>query len=57
MVEKKQKVKQPGIFRRIRKPTAPPTIQIGHSKPLEKRIPSGRKSKHKKKIEVIDGNI
>ncbi|HSK71213.1 MAG TPA: hypothetical protein VK892_05930 [Pyrinomonadaceae bacterium] len=45
---KKKKTKQE-IFDSIRKPTAPPTRQIGENQPAEKIHPSRRKTKHKKK--------
>jgi len=50
---KKRKSKSP-IFDHIRKPTAPPTRQIGQSAPEEKLRPSGRGAKHKKKEEPHD---
>jgi hypothetical protein len=56
MAAKRPRRKKSGIFESIRKPTAPPTRKIGDSKPAEKRLPSGRKSKHKKQIEENDGD-
>jgi hypothetical protein len=49
MVRKKKK---PGntLFEGIRKPTAPPTRQIGDKKPEEKIHPAGRATKHKGRI-------
>jgi hypothetical protein len=49
MVRKKKK---PGntLFEGIRKPTAPPTRQIGDKKLEEKIHPAGRATKHKGRI-------
>jgi hypothetical protein len=49
---RKKKVEPRPVFDSIRKPTAPPTQQIGKSKPEEKLRPSGRKAKHKKEPEA-----
>ena len=46
--QKKKKSERP-VFDAIRKPTAPPSRQIGKTKPDEKIYPSNRKTKHKKK--------
>jgi hypothetical protein len=48
MLMAKKKKKPNEIFDSIRKPIAPPTRQIGTTKPEEKLRPSGRKQKHKK---------
>lgn len=53
----RKKKKKSGIFDAIKKPVAPPARQIGQKQPLEKRLPSGRKSKHKKALEDPDGNF
>ncbi|MEK7724589.1 MAG: hypothetical protein AAB336_09600 [Acidobacteriota bacterium] len=45
---KKKKKSENLIFDSIRKPTAPPSQQIGKNKPDEKIKPSLRKIKHKK---------
>lgn len=49
--KKRDKEKRP-VFDSIRKPTAPPGHKFGDDKPEEKAHPSGRKVKHKKKIEA-----
>ncbi len=49
MENKKKKKSKQNIFDSIRKPTAPPTKQIGENQPGEKVYPSRRKTKHKKK--------
>ncbi len=45
----KKKKEDKTIFETIRKPTAPPTKQIGQNKPESKIHPVNRKAKHKKK--------
>jgi hypothetical protein len=40
------------LFDSIRKPIAPPSKIFGENKPLEKALPSLRKVKYKKEIEV-----
>jgi hypothetical protein len=49
--KRKKKVERP-VFDSIRKPTAPPSQQIGEQKPESKIHPAKRKVKHKRKIEV-----
>jgi hypothetical protein len=50
--QKKGKKPERAIFESIRKPTAPPTRQIDLRKPVDKLIPSGRKNKHRGKLDV-----
>ncbi len=45
--KKKKRLKRP-VFDSLRKPTAPPSQQIGKAKPEEKARPSLRKVKHRK---------
>lgn len=47
----KKKVKTK-LFDSIRKPLAPPSKVFGQNKPIEKALPSLRKVKYKKEIEV-----
>lgn len=47
--KKKKKDERP-IFDSIRKPVAPPSQKMGQDKPEEKANPTGRRSKHKKKV-------
>lgn len=51
---KKKTKKELPIFDSIRKPTAPPSRRFGEDLPTEKSLPSGRKSKHKKKPETTE---
>jgi hypothetical protein len=57
MADKKRKKKKTGIFESIRKPVAPPTRRFGPPKPSEKRMPSGRKSKHKNALKEQDADL
>ncbi len=50
----KRKKPELPIFDAIRKPTAPPTSQMGKRRPEDKVHPSKRSSKHKKKEETTD---
>ena len=52
--EKKKKKPARPIFDAIRKPVAPPSRKIGTSQSAEKLLPSGRKSKHKKKEDISE---
>jgi hypothetical protein len=51
---KNRKKSRHEIFDSIRKPTAPPSRNIGKNKPEEKASPSQRKVKHKKKVELSE---
>jgi hypothetical protein len=54
VAKNKRKAQKGGheIFDSIRKPTAPPTLKFGRNKPVEKQMPSLRKTKHKKEDEL-----
>jgi hypothetical protein len=56
MARKSRKSEERPVFDSIRKPTAPPSRQIGTQKPEEKARPSLRKVKHKQKLE-LDGDV
>lgn len=51
MSGKKKKTVERPVYDSIRKPVAPPGHKFGGDKPEEIAHPSGRKVKHKKKID------
>lgn len=46
----KKKKPRTSLFEGIRKPTAPPSRQIGDKKPAERLHPAGRSAKHKDRL-------
>jgi hypothetical protein len=54
MNSKKKKKSARPVFDSVRKPTAPPTRQIGKNKPEEKIHPTNRKTKYKTKEDLED---
>jgi hypothetical protein len=56
MKKRDKRTKKTGreIFDAIRKPVAPPGHPLTEAKPDEKARPSGRKAKHKRRVDVTE---